>query len=85
MFTVPGVKDFATGKAATMTAGLSRIKLPDGTVAWGKSGGRHGYNTAIGGTRDLSRTLVYSVNATDAKGQDMNSVALAVVMAAFAK
>ncbi|MFF1413782.1 serine hydrolase domain-containing protein [Streptomyces sp. NPDC058289] len=85
MFTVPGVKDFVTGKSATMTAGMSRITLPDGTVAWGKTGGRHGYNTAIGGTRDLSRTLVYSVNSTDAKGQDMNPVTLGIVMAAFAK
>lgn len=85
MFTVPAVKDFATGKDATMTAGMARITLPDGTVAWGKTGGRHGYNTAIGGTRDLSRTLVYSVNSTDAKGRDMNPVALGIVMAAFAK
>ncbi|WP_308363094.1 MULTISPECIES: serine hydrolase domain-containing protein [unclassified Streptomyces] len=85
MFTVPEVKDFASGKDATLTAGMSRIVLPDGTVAWGKSGGRHGYNTAIGATRDLSRTLVYSVNSTNAKGQDMNPVALGIVMAAFAK
>ncbi|MGW1772579.1 serine hydrolase domain-containing protein [Streptomyces sp. NPDC002104] len=85
MFTVPGVKDFVTGKSAALTAGMARIELPDGTVAWGKTGGRHGYNTAIGGTRDLSRTLVYSVNSTDAKGQDMNPVALGIVMAAFAK
>lgn len=85
MFTVPGVKDFVSGRSATLTAGMARITLPDGTVAWGKTGGRHGYNTAIGGTRDLSRTLVYSVNSTDAKGQDTNRVALAIVMAAFAK
>lgn len=85
MFTVPEVKNFANGKAAALTAGLSRIVLPDGTVAWGKSGGRHGYNTAIGGTRDLSRTLVYSVNSTNAKGEDMNPVALRILMAAFAK
>lgn len=85
MFTVPAVKDFVTGKSAALTAGMARIKLPDGTIAWGKTGGRHGYNTAIGGTRDVSRTLVYSVNSTDAKGQDTNTVALAVVMAAFAK
>ncbi|MEU9083685.1 serine hydrolase domain-containing protein [Streptomyces sp. NPDC048357] len=85
MFTVPAVKDFVSGKDAAMTAGMSKIVLPDGTVAWGKTGGRHGYNTAIGGTRDLSRTLVYSVNATDAKGQDMNKVAFGIVMAAFAR
>lgn len=85
MFTVPAVKDFASGKDAAATAGMSRMVLPDGTVAWGKTGSRHGYNTAIGGTRDLSRTLVYSVNSTDAKGQDMNPVALGIVMAAFAR
>lgn len=84
MFTVPGVADFVTGAAADQTAGLKRFVLPGGTVAWGKTGGRYGYNTAIGGTRDLSRTLVYSVNSTDAKGQEMNPVALGIVMAAFA-
>ncbi|MFJ8014736.1 serine hydrolase domain-containing protein [Streptomyces sp. NPDC096339] len=85
MFTVPAVADFVTGAPADLTAGMKRFALPDGTVAWGKTGGRYGYNTAIGGTRDLSRTLVYSVNSTDAKGQDMNKVALGIVMAAFAK
>ncbi|MFJ3960374.1 serine hydrolase domain-containing protein [Streptomyces sp. NPDC090036] len=85
MFTVPAVKNFVNGKDATLTAGLARLVLPDGTVAWGKTGGRHGYNTAIGATRDLSRTLVYSVNSTNAKGEDTNPVALGIVMAAFAK
>ncbi|MEV7416721.1 serine hydrolase domain-containing protein [Streptomyces sp. NPDC089919] len=85
MFTVPQVADFVSGKPAQLTAGLSRIVLPDGTVVWGKSGSRFGYSTAIGGTRDLSRTLVYSVNATDAKGESMNPVALRILMAAFAK
>lgn len=50
MFTVPAVKDVEDGKRATMTAGLSRIALPDGTVVWGKSGGRYGYNTGMGAT-----------------------------------
>ena len=59
--------------------------MPDGTVTYGKTGSRYGYSTVIGGTRDLSRTLVYSVNSTDAKGQDMNKVAFGIVMAAFAK
>ncbi|MGW7451028.1 serine hydrolase domain-containing protein [Streptomyces sp. NPDC054787] len=85
MFTVPAVKNFANGKDATLTAGLSRIVLPDGTVAWGKTGGRHGYNTAIGATRDLSRTLVYSVNSTNAKGEETNPVTFGIVMAAFSK
>ncbi|MBW5482814.1 serine hydrolase domain-containing protein [Streptomyces bambusae] len=83
MFTVPDVKDFTTGKPAQLTAGMSRIVLPDGTEAWGKSGGRYGYNTGMGATRDLSRTLVYSVNSTDAKGPGMNPVALRIVQAAF--
>ncbi|WP_030718598.1 serine hydrolase domain-containing protein [Streptomyces sp. NRRL S-237] len=85
MFTVPAVKNFADGKDATMTAGLSRLALPDGTVVWGKTGGRYGYNTGMGATRDLSRTLVYSVNSTDAKGEDMNPVVLGIAMAAFAR
>jgi D-alanyl-D-alanine carboxypeptidase len=85
MFTVPEVKDFVSGKDASLTAGLSRMALPDGTVAWGKTGSRHGYNTVMGATRDLSRTLVYSVNSTNAKGQEMNPVALGIIMAAFAE
>ncbi len=39
--------------------------------AWGRSGARPGRGPAttrvVAATRDLSRTLVYSVNATDAK------------------
>ncbi|MGW9369866.1 serine hydrolase domain-containing protein [Streptomyces xanthophaeus] len=85
MFALPAVADFESGKPAQLSAGFSRVVLPDGTEAWGKTGGRHGYNTAIGGTLDGTRTLVYSVNSTDAKGKDMNPVALAVFGAAFAK
>ncbi|MFE9634445.1 serine hydrolase domain-containing protein [Streptomyces sp. NPDC006463] len=85
MFTVPEVKDFESGEDAAQTAGLKRLVLPDGTVTYGKTGSRYGYSTVIGGTRDLSRTLVYSVNATDAKGQDMNKVTFDIVMAAFAR
>ncbi|WP_073910964.1 serine hydrolase [Streptomyces sp. CB00455] len=85
MFAVPAVADFTSGKSATLTAGFSRIVLPHGTEAWGKTGGRHGYNTATGGTIDGSRTLVYSVNSTDAKGEETNPVAFGIVLAAFAK
>ncbi|MEU7556063.1 serine hydrolase domain-containing protein [Streptomyces sp. NPDC044571] len=85
MFTVPAVKDFESGEDAAQTAGLKRLVLPDGTVTYGKTGSRYGYSTVIGGTRDLSRTLVYSVNSTDAKGQEMNKVAFDIVMAAFTK
>lgn len=85
MFTVPAVKDFESGADAAQTAGLKRLVLPNGTVTYGKTGSRYGYSTVIGGTRDLSRTLVYSVNSTDAKGQDMNKVAFDIVMSAFTK
>ncbi|WP_330332898.1 beta-lactamase family protein [Streptomyces sp. NBC_00536] len=84
MFTVPEVKNVEGGDA-DLTAGMKRFVLPGGVVAWGKTGGRPGYNTAIGATRDLSRTLVYSVNSTDAKGLDMNPIAFKLVMAAFKK
>ncbi|MFF9899770.1 serine hydrolase domain-containing protein [Streptomyces longispororuber] len=78
MFTVP------SGIAgATMSAGLQRYEAPDGRVVWLKTGSRHGYNSIIAATRDLDVTLVYSVNSTDAKGEDMNRVVRRVVAAAL--
>ncbi|MFD8649762.1 serine hydrolase domain-containing protein [Streptomyces mirabilis] len=77
MFTVPSGID-----GATMSAGLERFEY-GGRVYWLKSGGRYGYTTVMAATRDLSRTLVYSVNATDAKGEEMNPVALRIAMAAL--
>ncbi|MEV0987249.1 serine hydrolase domain-containing protein [Streptomyces sp. NPDC049949] len=85
MFTVPAVTDFESGEDAVQTAGMKRFALADGTVVYGKTGSRFGYSTVIGGARDLSRTLVYSVNSTDAKGLDMNRVAYGIVAAAFAR
>ncbi|HEY9328329.1 MAG TPA: serine hydrolase domain-containing protein [Streptomyces sp.] len=84
MFTLPGasVREYGTGKPAAYSAGLSVMTL-GGRQVWGKTGGRWGYNTAVAATRDLSRTLVYSVNATDAKGGDMNPTARDIVVAAF--
>ncbi|WP_175410326.1 serine hydrolase [Streptomyces sp. TRM64462] len=61
MFTLPDVP------GARLAAGLERFEL-NGRVIWGKTGSRPGYHTVVAATRDLSRTLVYSVNATDAKG-----------------
>ncbi|MFI6103968.1 serine hydrolase domain-containing protein [Streptomyces sp. NPDC051310] len=78
MFTVP-----AGVPGATMSAGLQRYRTDDGRVLWLKTGGRWGYNTVIAATRDLSRTLVYSVNSTDAKGKGMNPVAERIMRAAF--
>ncbi|MEU8431636.1 serine hydrolase domain-containing protein [Streptomyces sp. NPDC029216] len=85
MFTVPGVPDAENGGHAVQTAGMKEFVLPDGTKLYGKTGSRYGYSTVIGGTRDLSRTLVYSVNATDAKGRDTNAVTYGIIGAAFAK
>lgn len=77
MFTVPAHID-----GATYSAGLQRF-VYEGKVYWLKSGGRYGYNALIAATRNLDRTLVYSVNSTDAKGEDMNPVARRIAMAAL--
>ncbi|MFF4084372.1 serine hydrolase domain-containing protein [Streptomyces sp. NPDC001777] len=84
MFTLPdaSVREYGTGKPAAYSAGLSMMRL-GGREVWGKTGGRWGYNTVVAATRDLSRTLVYSVNSTDAKGDEMNPTALNIVVAAF--
>ncbi|MFJ4909539.1 serine hydrolase domain-containing protein [Streptomyces sp. NPDC093249] len=82
MFTLPRVTDLTSGAPAAYSAGLSMKRL-GGREVWGKTGGRWGYNTAVASTRDGSRTLVYSVNSTDAKGQDMNRTALGLMVAAY--
>ncbi|MDQ1017684.1 CubicO group peptidase (beta-lactamase class C family) [Streptomyces afghaniensis] len=84
MFTLPEVTDSKTGKPAAYAVGLS-MKVLGGREVWGKTGGRWGYNAAIASTRDGSRTLVYSVNATDAKGQDMNKVAENIMVAVYGR
>ncbi|WP_030758718.1 serine hydrolase [Streptomyces griseus] len=82
MFTLPRVADLASGAPAAYSAGLS-VKRLGGREVWGKTGGRWGYNTAIASTRHGERTLVYSVNSTDAKGQDMNRTALELMLATY--
>ncbi|GAA2301076.1 serine hydrolase domain-containing protein [Streptomyces hawaiiensis] len=84
MFTVPDVNHFRTGEPAAYSVGLS-MKVLGGREVWGKTGGRWGYNSVIASTRDGSRTLVYSVNSTDAKGQDMNPTAEKIMVAAFGR
>lgn len=76
MFTVP-----SDIPGATYSAGLQRGEF-DGKVFWLKTGSRPGFIAVAGATRDLSRTLVYSINATDAKGTELNAVAQRVVGAA---
>ncbi|KUO15135.1 serine hydrolase domain-containing protein [Streptomyces dysideae] len=64
MFAVPDAVD------ATMGAPFSPYQL-NGRTVWAKTGSRPGYHTVVAGTRDLSRTVVYSVNSTDAKGDGL--------------
>ncbi|WP_329455382.1 serine hydrolase domain-containing protein [Streptomyces sp. NBC_01497] len=84
MFTLPGpsVLTYGSGAPAAYSAGLSEIDL-GGRAVWGKSGSRYGYTTVIGATCDLSRTLVASVGATDAKGDDLNATEEELMVAAF--
>ncbi|MEV7065204.1 serine hydrolase domain-containing protein [Streptomyces collinus] len=84
MFTLPEVTDFGTGKPAAYSVGLS-MKVLGGREVWGKTGGRWGYNAAIASTRDGSRTLVYGVTSTDAKGQGMNRTAESIMVAAYGR
>ncbi|MGW1605392.1 serine hydrolase domain-containing protein [Streptomyces eurythermus] len=76
MYTLPDVPDAHYGAA------LERIEV-NGKVVWGKGGSRPGYTAAIGATRDLSRTLVYSVNSTDAKGDGQQATAERFAFPAF--
>ncbi|MFL5994403.1 MAG: serine hydrolase domain-containing protein [Streptomyces sp.] len=68
--------------ASYSAGGLQRFES-DGKVYWVKSGGRYGYNSALAATRDLSRTLVYSVNSTDAKSENANPVVVRIITAAL--
>lgn len=77
MFTVPDIE------GAVMSAGLQRFDMGDDQILWLKTGARPGYSTVIAATRDLSRTLVHSVNATDAKAQSVNPVAERILHATF--
>lgn len=86
MFTVPeGIPLYGSDRPAEYSAGLTRFTLRDGTVGWGKTGGLYGGNTAILAARDLSRTLVYSVNSTNARDRDMNKVVGRIITAAFTR
>ncbi|MEU6354274.1 serine hydrolase domain-containing protein [Streptomyces sp. NPDC047072] len=78
VFAVPGDVPGASYAAG----GLQRFEI-DGTVYWVKSGGRYGYNSALAGTRDLRRTVVYSVNSTYAKSEDVNPVITRIITAAL--
>lgn len=70
-------------EGASMSAGLQRHTAPDGRVVWLKTGSRHGYNSIMAATRNLDTVLVYSVNSTDARGEEMNAVVQRIVAAAL--
>ncbi|MEV8567989.1 serine hydrolase domain-containing protein [Streptomyces sp. NPDC051322] len=78
MFTLPHLEK----GEAEYSSGLSTVTL-GGRRVWAKTGARWGYDTVLAATRDLSRTLVYSVNGTDAKGEEMNPTAMKIVVATF--
>ncbi|MEV5976805.1 serine hydrolase domain-containing protein [Streptomyces sp. NPDC052114] len=69
-------------KGAVFGAGLQRMRIGDRMV-WLKTGARYGYSTIIAATEDGRRTLVHSVNATDAKAEGMNPVAERIARAAL--
>lgn len=60
MFTVPDIEGATYGMA------WQRF-VHNGTEIWGKTGSRPGYHTVLAATRDLSRTVVHSVNAKSAQ------------------
>ncbi|MEU4798479.1 serine hydrolase domain-containing protein [Streptomyces sp. NPDC023327] len=72
----PGVPEAVYG------GGPQHVKI-GGKDVWLKTGARYGYTNLIAATEDGSRTLVYSVNATDAKGSGTNPVAERIVGAAL--
>ncbi|MEV6211056.1 serine hydrolase domain-containing protein [Kitasatospora sp. NPDC051914] len=77
LFTVPDVPTHhsshcETGPAAgraCMSMGLERTKV-GGVEIWGKTGSRPGWTNGVFATRDLSRTVVYSLNPTGLDGAE---------------
>ncbi|MEU6218476.1 serine hydrolase domain-containing protein [Streptomyces sp. NPDC047022] len=82
LFTVPDVPSHHSSQCrsetdagrACMTMGLMRVKASNGVVVWGKTGSRPGYTSGVFATRDLSRTIVYSLNPTNLNGTEMRYI-----------
>ncbi|MFF7728668.1 serine hydrolase domain-containing protein [Streptomyces sp. NPDC008001] len=81
MFTVPKVPLYEGtevpprehAKPAVYGSGLARVQLTaNGPVYWGKTGSRYGYLNGFAATKDGSQSLIYSVNSTDAKGENLS-------------
>ncbi|MFE9429193.1 serine hydrolase domain-containing protein [Kitasatospora sp. NPDC006697] len=74
LFTVPDVPNHQSSHCesgpdarACMSMGLEQVQL-GGITLWGKTGSRPGWTSGVFATRDLSRTVVYSVNPTELTG-----------------
>ncbi|MFC3573333.1 serine hydrolase domain-containing protein [Streptomyces yaanensis] len=82
-----GITMYDSEDPAAYTMGLTRLVLPDGTVAYGKTGERYGYLTGMGATLDaygrIDRTLVFSVGSTDAKSASGNPRKVPIFLAAM--
>jgi D-alanyl-D-alanine carboxypeptidase len=91
MFTVPDVRYVGKDNCnigpdagrACFSAGLMKSTLPNGLSGWGKTGARPGYTTGVFATRDLSRVLVYSLNATGNKDGSEGPYVQRIVAATF--
>ncbi|MFC5722666.1 serine hydrolase domain-containing protein [Streptomyces gamaensis] len=71
-------------KRTVYTSGMTEVRIDEHTVIYGKTGSRYGYLDGFGATRDLSRTLVYAVNSTDAKGEKPSALVQRLLHHAFA-
>lgn len=80
MFALPDVTVFGSDQPAYLSAGLETGTF-NGVTFWGKSGSRYGYEDGMFATRDLTRTLVYSVNSTS-KGDDQPTATTQQIIAA---
>ncbi|MFI1970159.1 hypothetical protein BLA24_12670 [Streptomyces cinnamoneus] len=89
MFTVPAVPTYVEPGSddkeqdATYASGLRRFKVGN-EYLYGKTGSRYGYVDGFGATKNLSRTLVYAVNSTDAKSPKTSPVVDGILASAFA-
>ncbi|GAA5009125.1 serine hydrolase domain-containing protein [Kitasatospora paranensis] len=77
LFTVPDVPNFHSSHCETgpgagracMSMGLERTEIA-GVELWGKTGSRPGWTSGVFATRDLARTVVYSLNPTGLDGAE---------------
>ncbi|MFD9126466.1 serine hydrolase domain-containing protein [Kitasatospora sp. NPDC059571] len=77
LFTVPDVPTHHSSHCETgpdagracMSMGLERTEIA-GVELWGKTGSRPGWTSGVFATRDLARTVVYSLNPTGVDGAE---------------